>query len=279
MKQLLNLKLKMKLSSNQHIGIFDSGLGGLTVLKQLKHQLPNEKFIYFGDTAHVPYGNKSSETINNYVMQIADFLKQQNVKLIIIACNTASSVALKKIQKKISIPIIDVIVPSVKAISKLQDINTIGVIGTETTINSFEYQKQIKAINTRCKVIARPCSLFVPLIEEGLSNHPIADSIVKMYLDKKFCSNIDALILGCTHYPMLKNKITQHLDNHQHIIDSSTATAVHVKQYLNTTNLNIRKSNTLVDQFYVSDKVSRFNEIASMFLDEPIVHIQQIDLK
>ena len=279
MKQLLNLKHTMKPNANRHIGIFDSGLGGLTVLKQLKHQLPNEKFIYFGDTAHVPYGNKSADTINNYVMQIANFLIQQNVKLIIIACNTASSVSLKKIRQKIAVPSIDVITPSITAISKLTNIKTIGVIGTETTINSLAYQNQIKKINHQYNVIAQPCSLFVPLIEEGLSNHSLADAVVKMYLDNNFCSKIDALILGCTHYPMLKDKIAQYLNNSQHIIDSSTATAQYVKQYLNTNRLTIEDSNTLRDQFYVSDKVSRFNEIASMFLNEQIINIQQIDLQ
>ena len=268
----------MKHSINRHIGIFDSGLGGLTVLKELRTCLPNEKFIYFGDTAHVPYGNKSPEMINHYAAQIVKFLKEKDVKLIIIACNTVSSVALKKLQKMVSTPIIDVIFPSVAAVVRLSNIKTIGVIGTETTIHSLEYQKQIKNINKKINVISRPCSLLVPLIEEGLSNHPIANHIISMYLNEDFCKKIDALILGCTHYPMLKKNIIEQLGGHKHVIDSASVMAAHIKKYLKIHHLGNNKNNNLTNYYYVSDKTSRFNEIASMFLNEPIINIQHIQL-
>ena len=259
--------MQMNNNANQHIGIFDSGLGGLTVLKELKQKMPNEKFIYFGDTAHVPYGNKSSETIIKYVLKIIQFLKQKKIKLIIVACNTASSVALENIKDSTDIPVVDVISPSIRAACALTDVKTIGIIGTEATINSRSYYKKIKEHDKNIKIIDKTCSLFVPLIEEGLFNHNIASKIVQMYFDKNFCHQIDTLILGCTHYPMIKNTILNHIDSTIRIIDSAQITANYVKEYL--TKLSIHNKtvhSTLYNEYYVSDQMARFNEIANMFL-------------
>ena len=199
---------------NQPIGIFDSGLGGLTVLKELKKQMPQEKFIYFGDTAHVPYGNKSPETIKKYCKEITNFLLTKNIKLIIVACNTASSTALKTIKKNAkTTPVIDVISASLQTIKTLQNIKKIGIIGTETTINSKSYYKQIKKENPKIEIISQACPLFVPIIEEGLFNHTIADKAAKMYLKKINNKQINALILGCTHYPIIKKTIKKNISN------------------------------------------------------------------
>lgn len=268
----------MNQNKEQHIGIFDSGLGGLTVLRELKKHLPNEKFIYFGDTARVPYGNKSAETINQYVLQIVHFLKQKKVKIIIVACNTASSIISKEFRKKINIPIIDVILPSAQAACRLSNVSTVGVVGTETTISSQQYHKKINQINNKITVLGQSCSLFVPLIEEGLINHPITEQAVILYFKKDFCKKIDVLILGCTHYPMIKKIIKKHLTRNITIIDSAVETAQYTKGYLYKESLSSRPKNDLQDVYYVTDKLARFHDIASMFLNEPIVVIKQVKL-
>ena len=268
----------MSQNNKQHIGIFDSGLGGLTVLRELKKILPQEKFIYLGDTARVPYGNKSAKTITQYVLQITQFLQRKNVKMIIVACNTASSIILNKIKKQINIPIIDVISPSAFAIKKLSNVTNVGVIGTETTINSKQYNNKINLINKKVNVFGQQCSLLVPLIEEGLIDHPITKQAVSLYLKNEFYEKIDALILGCTHYPMIKKVIKSHLKRNVVIIDSAIETAEYTKKYLYAHNLENSEKNNLKDLFYVTDKLSRFEDIATMFLNESNIQIKLVSL-
>ena len=260
------------------IGVFDSGLGGLTVLHHLKKTMPLEKFIYFGDTAHIPYGNKSKKTIEKYCLAIIDFLAAKKIKLIIVACNTASSVALKKIKQHTTIPIIDVISPCVSyAVSKTKN-KRIGIIGTETTINSQEYQKQIKSKNDKIIFFTKACPLFVPIIEEGAIKQKFVNEIVQFYLNIFKTHEIDTLILGCTHYPIIKGVIQKTLTTKTKIIDSAISTSYYVNNYLDRHNLKSQNKHAVKDEYFVSDKVVRFTEIANMFLKQKTIKIKQVEL-
>lgn len=260
------------------IGVFDSGLGGLTVLHELKKIMPLEKFIYFGDTAHIPYGNKSKRTIEKHCLDIIKFLETKKIKLIIVACNTASSVALKTIKAHTLTPIIDVISPCVSyAITRTKN-KRIGIIGTETTINSQEYQRQIQKKNKKIKLFFKACPLFVPIIEEGEIKQKFVDEIVKLYLRDLKANKIDTLILGCTHYPIIKKTIQKILTPKIEIIDSAISTANYANQYLDKKNIRSKNKQITEDEFFVSDKMIRFSDIADMFLKQKIKKITQIDL-
>ena len=193
------------MNKNRPIGVFDSGLGGLTVLKALQKKLPGESFIYIGDTAHVPYGNKSETSIINYATTLSAFLVDMyKVKMIIIACNTASAIAVKPLKGHFKAPVLDVITPMKNFLLQYQNIQRIGVIGTYNTIQSKSYDKLLLTINADLQIFSQTCPLFVPIIEEGLETHQIAKLISKEYLDPLIQQNIQALILGCTHYPIMK---------------------------------------------------------------------------
>ena len=222
---------------NESIGIFDSGLGGLTVMKQLIKLLPNESFIFFGDTAHVPYGNKSPTSIKQFTVAIIKFLNSHSVKLIIVACNTASAVALKDIQQQSKVPIIGVISPLKQYLLANPQYLRIAIIGTLNTIQSKAYNKLISNTNSEIAIFSKACPLFVPVIEEGLENHQIAQIITKEYLTDIIKQDIDLLILGCTHYPIIKNTIRLMIPENITIIDSATIVADSVISYLNTNNL------------------------------------------
>lgn len=272
--QLKNIKKNM--NKNNHIGVFDSGLGGLTVLKSLKFFLPEEKFIYYGDTANIPYGNKSRQTIEGYCLKIVDFLQNKKVKMIVVACNSASSVALDIIERHATVPIIDVISPTVNKINKEKNLNTIGVIGTNTTISSEAYQNQIIRLNKNINVITQPCPLFVPIIESGFYNNEIADQAISLHLKKLKKYEIDALILGCTHYPILNKKIQSFLKCK--IVDSPSATSLKVEEYLDKNHLRIIDNRQLNDEYYVSDKINEFNKMARLFLEQKIDQALQVKL-
>ena len=265
------------MNRNSPIGIFDSGLGGLTVLKKIQRLLPDENFIYFGDTAHLPYGSKSNECIIEYSEKIVNFLINQNVKAIIIACNSASSVAKEKIQNKTGIPVFEVISPAVhKAISATKT-NHICVIGTETTINSKVYSNALLKLNEGIYVSEIACPLFVPLIEEGLENDIISNQAVKLYLNTIVESDIDTIILGCTHYPIIKNQLSNILSNNIKYITSGTPVGEHLKRYLTAMNLFNNQSSSFV-KFYVSDSVDKFKRLGSRFLNSEIVDVDLIQL-
>ena len=189
------------------IGVFDSGVGGLTVTREIMRQLPNENVVYFGDTARVPYGSKSKNNIIRFSRQIIRFLKTKNVKAIVIACNTASALALETVQQEFDIPIIGVIVPGARAAVRETKNGQIGVLGTEATIKSETYTKEIRKLMPEAEVIGKPCPLFVPLVEEGFAKHKITEEVIDIYLSDMRKSEIDTLILGCTHYPLLRSRI------------------------------------------------------------------------
>ena len=211
---------KINLQQKLPIGVFDSGLGGLTVLKSLEKILPNESFIYFGDTAHVPYGNKSAKTVINYSRKIVKFFISKKIKAIVIACNTASSVAYKQLKNEFNIPIFDVVLPSAKYSNILSKTRSIGIIGTQNTIQSKSYNQAFTNLNSNCKIIESICSLFVPIIEEGWANTNIAIDIAKIYLNKFNNTKIDILILGCTHYPIMEQTIKKVINSDISLISS-----------------------------------------------------------
>ena len=259
------------------IGIFDSGVGGLTVLKKLNKILPNEKFVYFGDTAHVPYGNKSKKTIIKYCKEIVHFLESKEVKLIIVACNTASSTALDVLQKHSKTPLIDVVMPSIIKATKTTQNKKIGILGTKTTVDSQKYQKEIKKINNKIQTYPQACPLLVPIIEEALLNHQIVKEAINFYLSKMH-PDIDTLILGCTHYPLIKNLISKSIKNTTRVVDSSIETAKYVKEYLTINKLLASKTKRSKNQFYVSDDPAKFGLTAKSFLKENLTNIKNIEL-
>ena len=267
----------MKLS--QPIGIFDSGLGGLTVLKELKKLLPNESFVYIGDTAHVPYGNKSNGSIVKYSKKLTSFLvEQHNVKLVIIACNTASSIVINDLNKSFSVPFIDVISPLKPYLLNPNNklLQNIGIIGTYNTIRSNAYNKFLKDVNVNFKIFSKACPLFVPIIEEGLINHKISKIMIAEYLDPLIKNQIHALILGCTHYPILLNQISSYLSQNIKIINSAYVVASYTREYLNK---NVEHNQALSStKLYLTDESQHFNIFATKFLNNDFEYIKKINV-
>ncbi|MGI8639164.1 MAG: glutamate racemase [Pyrinomonadaceae bacterium] len=270
--------METTLPNNLPIGIFDSGVGGLTVYRALHNRLPNEHFIYLGDTARVPYGTKSLATVERYAIENSQFLASRGIKLLIVACNTASALALPKIREKISVEVIGVIGPGARkavAITRRQENPKIGVIATEATVSSNAYANSIKQINNKVEIIQTACPLFVSLAEENWTNEPETFSIAKKYLQKIVEKNVDALVLGCTHYPILRDVIQQTVGENVTLIDSGEATAEEVEKFLREKNLaneNPPKRATErhlcddLDHFYVTDAAERFARVAERFL-------------
>ena len=268
----------LSLLNNNPIGVFDSGLGGLTVLKALKEKLPKESFIYFGDTAHVPYGTKSAESVINYSEKITTFLVKHNVKMVVIACNTASSVAAQHLRSKFNIPIFSVVSPCVDSAIQISKNKNIGVIGTQSTIASNSYVNAFKKKASAFNIYQKACPLFVPLIEEGWANHKIAFDISTEYLNSFKPLTIDTLVLGCTHYPIMKETIQSIIGEDVHLISSDDAVANTVHQNLQYQQIMADENNTPAESFYVSDFPQKFNEIGSQFLGRPLTNLQHIQL-
>ncbi|GAB0155724.1 glutamate racemase [Chryseobacterium sp. Alg-005] len=259
------------LSPKQPIGIFDSGVGGLTVAKEIKRLLPNEDLIYFGDTKHLPYGEKSREAIIEYSTKITNFLLEQNCKAIVIACNTATANALNEVLESVScrVPVIDVINPVAEKVA-YEIHNNVGVIATKATVNSGLYKKSIRKHNKFIKVDELATPLLVPAIEEGFKNHPITHAIIYNYLSNSKLKNIETLILGCTHYPLLIDEIKQYYGNRVRVIDSPNIVANHLKIILDKYNLlndNNPKPNY---HFYLSDLTKNFEKISKKFFGKTI---------
>ncbi len=253
------------------IGIFDSGLGGLTVVRAIMDQFAGYDIIYFGDTARTPYGTKSRETVIRYARQNTDFLLNNGAKVIIIACNTASSVATDTIVENYKVPIFEVISPAVDLALKKTKNSTIGVIGTRATIKSGIYERKIKNKHTHAKVYSYPCPLLVPLVEEGWLKKPETRMIVKKYLLPLKTRQIDTLILGCTHYPLLKSIIQKKIGKRVQIIDSSVAVTGKIKEYFkNNPEAAGILPQTGSTRFFVSDITDQFQKIATSTLSRHV---------
>ena len=260
------------------IGIFDSGIGGLTVVKEVIRQLPNEDIVYLGDTARVPYGTKSSKTVISYSQSNAQFLTSKGIKLLVIACNTASAVALQSLRWDLDIPVIGVLEPGArKAVSSTRN-KIVGVIGTPSTIKSEAYKKAIENINPDIKVYSTKCPLFVPLAEEGWLDDSISEQIANRYLQSVIREGIDTLILGCTHYPLLKNLIQKVVGNNINLVDSAQQVALEIERTLSESNLENQTNLNSKKEFYLTDISDTFVSIAANFLGEEINHIQHIDI-
>jgi glutamate racemase len=262
---------------DKSIGVFDSGIGGLTVVKRFLSSLPNENIIYFGDTARVPYGSKSNSTVIEYSLQDARFLINKNVKAIVVACNTASSVAIDEIKKIFEVPVIGMIGPGSKAAIKKTKNKKIGVIGTRATISNSAYSKRLKSYDDSLEIFEKACPLFVPLAEEGWIHHEATYKIAEEYLSELREKEIDTLILGCTHYPLLSDVIQEVIGKGVKLIDSGVASAEVVKEELKKGNLLSNSKVKGKSEFYVSDIPAKFKEIAELFLGEPINDIHKVD--
>jgi glutamate racemase len=263
------------LDRNLPIGIFDSGVGGLTVYRALHERLPNERFVYLGDTARVPYGTKSLATVERYAVENAKFLETHGIKMLVVACNTASALALPAIRRAVKVEVVGVIEPGARAAVAIADDNRIGVIATEATVNSHAYQLAISALDSDAQVIERACPLFVSLAEEGWSETQVARDVAQQYLKGLSRETVDALVLGCTHYPILRDVIAEIVGHGVALIDSGDATAGEVKTFLKQSDLAHGDTSALyqerqlcddLDHFYVTDAAARFAKVAERFL-------------
>lgn len=261
------------------IGVFDSGIGGLTVVKRLATTLPNENIIYFGDTARVPYGSKSNTTVKEYAIQDTRFLLSKNVKAIVVACNTVSSVAIPELKKMFDIPIIGMIEPGAKMALNKSINKKIGVIGTRATTSNLAYSSEIKKIYKNSFVYEKPCPLFVPLAEEGWTKHKATYEIAEEYLKELRELSIDTLVLGCTHYPILTDVIQAVIGGNVTLIDSGVASAELVKEELQRLDLLTDSHKIGTQEYYVSDIPVKFKEIAELFLGKSINNIHKVDLE
>lgn len=264
-------------ASHRAIGVFDSGVGGLTVLKALRRRLPKESTIYLGDTARVPYGTKSAEAVRRYSLSNANWLFQNDIKLLVVACNTASAVALPQLQERLPIPVIGVIEPGAKAAAKASKSGQIGVIGTPSTIESGAYQRAIGQLRPGSTVIARSCPLFVPLAEEGWTTGEVPLAVARHYLSSLAQSSLDTLVLGCTHYPLLRAVIAEALQNRLLLVDSAEATAEEVAALLRSREL-LGGEAPVKHRYWVTDTPRLFTRVGSNFLGETIVSAEQVDV-
>lgn len=261
------------------IGVFDSGIGGLTVVRQIASTLPNESIVYFGDTARVPYGSKSNDTVIEYALQDAHFLIEKNVKAIVVACNTVSAIALNVLKEKFTVPIIGMITPGSQLALKHSQTKRIGVIGTRATISNHAYLNELKKHDAEVEVFEQACPLFVPLAEEGWTDHEATKLIAEEYL-KELCDlNIDTLVLGCTHYPILSKIIQQVIGEKVKLIDSGVASAEIVRQEINRIGLETNSHALGYQDFYVSDIPTTFKKVAELFLGQSILNVKKIDLE
>ncbi len=253
---------------NRPIGVFDSGVGGLTVVKQIVKLLPEESLVYFGDTARVPYGSKSKETVTKFSSQIIRFLKTKNVKAVVIACNTVSSNCYEELSAQFpDLPIIEVVTPGVESCIAATKNKIVGLIGTYATVSSGAYEKRLKAADPEIQVYKKACPLFVPLAEEGWVNNDVAELTARKYLQELIDKNIDSVILGCTHYPTLKECIGKIVGKDVTIVDPAKATAIKLKEYLEEHHMLSENGHSAQRLFYVSDK-SHFEKICSRILHE-----------
>lgn len=258
------------MADSRPIGIFDSGVGGLTVVGKMQEMLPSEDLVYFGDTARVPYGTKSKETVTKFSVENVEFLMEHDVKLVIVACNTASSLSLDFLKRCFRVPIIGVIEPGAKEAVSASRNNRIGVIGTHATVSSGAYEKAIRKISPRYVVFTQACSLFVPLVEEGWADKDVTKEVARVYLKPLKAKSIDTLILGCTHYPILKTVLGKIMGREVILVDSASEVAKEARSILDADGLlNVSKAGG-IHRFFVSDEPSRFIKIGEKFLKRRI---------
>ncbi len=262
--------------NKQPIGIFDSGIGGLTVANAIHQLLPNEQLIYFGDTAHMPYGDKSAEAIKYYSIKIAKFLQDKGCKAIVIACNTASSVAYQDVKDFMpeNLPVFNVIDPVVEFVAKQNAFKEIGIIATKATIKSNVYSQKLNSAIPNLKVQSLATPLLAPMIEEGFFDNNISKTIINSYLSSSKLKKIDALILACTHYPLIQNEINEFYKGKVAILNTAKITAEYVKKYLHEADLLTEKAE-LKNQFFVSDKTSSFEKSTKLFFGDKIHLVQK----
>ena len=262
--------------SERPIGIFDSGVGGLTVMKEIMRQLPEEHILYLGDTARVPYGTRSPETVLRYSHENARFLIARDIKILVVACNTSSSIALLSLGEKCPVPVIGVVDPGARAAVRVSRKKKIAVIGTDTTIKSGSYEKAIKSFEASAEVTGVSCPLFVPLIEEGWLEGDVVTLTARKYLSPVTNNGADTLVLGCTHYPMIKNVIADIVGIS--LIDSAVETAKEVKRILSEQDMLCEGGAESFKEFYVTDFPEKFVKIGERFLDHKIENISKIEL-
>jgi glutamate racemase len=268
---------KTTAAKRSKIGVFDSGVGGLTVLRELLHQVPDADYLYFGDTARLPYGSKSVETVAKYAISAVEFLVHQGAERLVIACNTACALAYDRIAGAVEVPVIGVIEPGAAAAANATSQKRVLVIATEGTVNSHAYRQALA--RRQIQADEKACPLFVPLVEEGWTDHPVTEQVAHIYLDGALAnSNVDVLVLGCTHYPLLKPLLRRVLAKDLAIVDSAEATAAAV-----ATSCGVSTKRTMRGQpsvrFFATDSVEKFRRAGEKFLDRPIEDVRHVDLE
>ena len=273
---------KLIMDKNAPIGVFDSGVGGLTVAREIMRQIPNERIVYFGDTARVPYGSKSKDNIIKFSRQIIRFLQAENVKAIVIACNTASALALDEMQQEFDLPILGVVKPGAKVAVETTANKRIGLIGTEANIRSGVYTRYIKSLDDEAKVFEKACPLFVPLVEEGWLHDDITLQVASRYLEELKEKDIDTLIMGCTHYPLIRSTIRKVMGDKVNLVNPAYETAIELKNLLERDNLANKcdvDSPSSMYRFYVSDAEEKFKLFANSILPFDITMTKQINIE
>ncbi len=273
---------KLIMDKNAPIGVFDSGVGGLTVAREIMRQIPNERIVYFGDTARVPYGSKSKDNIIKFSRQIIRFLQTENVKAIVIACNTASALALDEMQQEFDLPILGVVKPGAKVAVETTANKRIGLIGTEANIRSGVYTRYIKSLDDEAKVFEKACPLFVPLVEEGWLHDNITLQVASRYLEELKEKDIDTLIMGCTHYPLIRSTIRKVMGDKVNLVNPAYETAIELKNLLERDNLANKcdvDSPSSMYRFYVSDAEEKFKLFANSILPFDITMTKQINIE
>lgn len=260
------------------IGIFDSGVGGLTVYRALERMLPDESLIYLGDTARIPYGTRSVETVQRYSVEDASFIMSKQVKAIVIACNTASALAADHLRSRFDLPIMGVIRPGARRAVESTRTGRIGVIGTEATIASGAYQRAMSSLRGDLQIFSRGCPLLVPLAEEGWTNHDVTRLVAREYLAELIENRIDTLVLGCTHYPILRPVIESVMGEGVTCIDSGEAVAAEVAKQLKESGLARKSHEPRREEFYVTDSATRFRRVAELFLGRPLESVEVVEL-
>lgn len=277
----MTLEIDHSMDAGAPVGVFDSGVGGLTVVREIMRQIPNEKIIYFGDTARVPYGSKSKETVTRFSRQIVHFLQTHHVKTIVVACNTVSAYALEELEKEIDIPIIGVVKPGARVASEVTRNGKIGVIATPATISSHIYNQYIEEINPKVTIYEKACPLFVPLVEEGLWIDPVTDEIARRYLTELIDLDIDTLILGCTHYPLIRSTLGRIMGGKVTLVNPAYETAIQLRSLLQEKGLlneNPPKLGENQYQFYVSDMAEKFQVFANSIIKYGILSAKKVEI-